>query len=175
MTSHESGRSSESGRSGAVETPGKLKETERIVAGPGPGRNPFGGGMIGQKASTFKPSAKRLLARMRPQRTKLGAVLTLTVVSVLLSAVGPRILGKATDLIFAGLIGGRLEDGVTKAEAVQALRDEGNDKVANLVASLDLVPGRSVDFDAVAEVLLLVLGIYVLGSVLACNLLLIGV
>ncbi len=144
-----------------------LKETERVVAGPGPGRSPFGGGIIGQKASTFKPSAKRLLARMRPQRGKLVAVLALTVVSVLLSALGPRILGKATDLIFAGLIGGGLPDGVTKAEAVQDLRAEGNDKVATLVASLDLVPGQGVDFDAVGRVLLLVLAVYVLGSVLA--------
>ncbi len=144
-----------------------MKETERVVAGPGPGRNPFGGGMIGQKASTFKPSAERLLARMRPQRVKLGAVLALTVISVGLSAIGPRILGKATDLIFAGLIGGRLPDGVSKAEAVQDLRDQGDDKVASLVSSLDLVPGQSVDFDAVAEVLFLVLAVYVLGSLLA--------
>jgi len=155
------------GRPSSGTSSGQLKETERVVAGPGPGRSPFGGGMIGQKASTFKPSAKRLLARMRPQRIKLGAVLALTVVSVALSAVGPRILGKATDLIFAGLIGGGLEAGDTKAEAVQRLRDEGNDKVASLVASLDLVPGRSVDFDAVAQVLFLVLAIYILGSLLA--------
>lgn len=159
------------GRDGAGAPPqgpgGQLKETERVVAGPGPGRNPFGGGMIGQKASTFKPSAKRLLARMRPQRVKLGVVLALTVISVALSAVGPRILGMATDLIFAGLIGGKLPDGVSKAEAVQDLRDQGDDKVASLVSSLDLVPGQSVDFDAVAEVLFVVLAVYVLGSVLA--------
>ena len=47
--------------------PRQLKETERVQAGPGgPGRGPFGGGMVGQKASTFVPSAKRLLARMAP-------------------------------------------------------------------------------------------------------------
>jgi len=148
-------------------TGGQLKETERVVAGPGPGRSPFGGGIVGQKASTFKPSAKRLLSRMRPQRIKVGAVLALTVTSVMLSAVGPRILGKATDLIFAGLIGGKLPDGVTKAEAVQNLRDQGDDKVAGLVASLDLVPGQNVDFDAVGQVLMVVLAIYLAASVLA--------
>ena len=42
---------------------GRLQETERIQAGPGPGRGPFGGGMVGQKASTFKPSARRLVAQ----------------------------------------------------------------------------------------------------------------
>jgi len=38
---------------------GKLKETERISAGPGgPGRGgPFGGGMVAQKANDFRPNA----------------------------------------------------------------------------------------------------------------------
>ena len=50
---------------------GELKETERVVQGPGPGRGPFGGGMIGQKAMDFRSSSRRLLATMRPQRPKL--------------------------------------------------------------------------------------------------------
>ena len=49
---------------------GKLKETERVQAGPGPGRGPFGGGMVGQKANDFKPSAKRLVRRMAPETNK---------------------------------------------------------------------------------------------------------
>ncbi|RNL77307.1 ABC transporter ATP-binding protein [Nocardioides marmorisolisilvae] len=164
-TSNGSGATSEG--SGATSEGGQLKETERVVAGPGPGRSPFGGGIVGQKASNFKPSAKRLLARMRPQRIKLGAVMVLTVCSVTLTAIGPRILGRATDLIFAGLIGGKLPADVTKAEAVQHLRDQGNDKVASLVSSLDLVPGQSVDFDAVGHVLMIVLGIYLGAAFLA--------
>ncbi|MFL6154457.1 MAG: ABC transporter ATP-binding protein [Marmoricola sp.] len=150
--------------------PGQLKETERVVAGPGPGRSPFGGGMIGQKASTFKPSAKRLLRRMRPQRGKLAAVLALTVTSVALSAVGPRILGRATDLIFAGLLGGdpRIPAGVTKSELVERLRGQGEGKKASLIASMkDFVPGQGVDFDKVGHVLMIVLSIYLLGSLLA--------
>ena len=47
----------------------QLKETERVQAGPGPGRGPFGGPMVGQKASTFGPSARRLVSRLR-QRTR---------------------------------------------------------------------------------------------------------
>jgi len=113
---------------------GRLKETERVQAGPGPGRGPFGGGMVAQKASSFGPSARRLMARMRPERPKVVAVLGLTVVSVLLTAIGPRILGRATDLIFTGLIGGRLPAGVTKEQAVGALRARGEDKVASMVA-----------------------------------------
>jgi ATP-binding cassette subfamily B protein len=152
----------------ATEQQGQLKETERVQAGPGPGRGPFGGGMVGQKASDFKPSAKRLVRRMRPERVKVVAVLVVTVGSVALTAIGPRILGKATDLIFAGLLGARLPAGVTKEQAVSALRDRGEDKQADLVASIDhLVPGRGVDFGAVGHVLVIVLAVYLLSAALA--------
>ncbi len=148
-------------------TPDQLKETERIQAGPGPGRGPFGGGMIGQKASTFGASAKRLVGRMAPERFKAVAVVLLAVASVLLTALGPRILGKATDLIFAGLIGGKLPAGATKAQAVEALRAQGQDRFADMVSAMDVRPGQAVDFDAVGTVLMLVLGVYVVASLLA--------
>ena len=61
--------------------------------------------MVGQKANTFGPSAKRLVGLMRPERAKAVLVVLLAVASVGLTAVGPRILGHATDLIFAGVIG----------------------------------------------------------------------
>ncbi len=151
-----------------TEDKGQLKETERVQAGPGPGRGPFGGGMVGQKASDFKPSAKRLVRRMRPERLKVLAVLVVTVASVVLTAIGPRILGKATDLIFAGLLGARLPAGVTKEQAVSALRDRGEDKQADLVASIDhLVPGQGVDFGAVGHVLMIVLAVYLASAALA--------
>jgi ATP-binding cassette subfamily B protein len=147
---------------------GQLKETERVQAGPGPGRGPFGGPMVGQKASEFKPSAKRLVRRMRPERLKVVVVLAVTVASVLLTAIGPRILGRATDLIFAGLLGGRLPAGTSKDELVHNLRDSGQGKKADLIGSMkDLVPGQGVDFGAVGHVLLLVLGVYLLASSLA--------
>ncbi|PKH37620.1 ATP-binding cassette, subfamily B [Nocardioides alpinus] len=147
--------------------PGTLKETERVEAGPGgPGRGPMGGGMIGQKADTFWPSLKRLLARLRPERAKTYAVLALTVVSVVLTAVGPKILGRATDLIFAGLIGKDvLASGATQEQAIDALRAQGETRQADMLASMDLTDG--VDFSAVSEVLMIVLAIYVAASLLA--------
>ena len=36
----------------------------------GPGRGPMGGGMVGQKAMDFGPSAKRLVRRMRPSASR---------------------------------------------------------------------------------------------------------
>ena len=148
--------------------PDQLQETERVETGPGgPGRGPMGGGMIGQKANSFGPSTRRLVARMRPERDRAYAVVALTVVSVVLSAIGPKILGRATDLIFSGLIGGRLPEATTKAEAIDLLRQQGEGKVADMVSGMDVVPGQGVDFDAVGDVLLIVLAIYVVSSLLA--------
>ncbi len=150
-----------------TEKPGQLKETERVQSGAGgPGRGPMGGGMIGQKADTFWPSTRRLLARLRPERHKAYAVVALTLVSVVAMAVGPKILGRATDLIFAGLLGRQvLGDGATQEQAIEALRAQGEDRQADMLASMDLTDG--VDFSAVADVLLLVLAVYVAASLLA--------
>ena len=98
---------------------------------------------------------------------KATLVVVLAVVSVGLTAVGPRILGHATDLIFAGVIGRSLPAGTTQAEAVEGLRAQGDDNRADMLAAMDLVPGQGVDFDAVGNVLLLVLAIYVAASLLA--------
>ena len=145
---------------------GRLKETERVQMG-GPGRGgPFGGAMVGQKSMDFGPSAKRLVCRLAPQRLKVAVVLLLAVASVALSVVGPRILGHATDLIFEGLFGRSLPAGTSKADAVAGLRARGEDRLADMLAGMDVVPGRGVDFDAVGRVLLLVLAIYVAASLL---------
>ncbi|HEX3932168.1 MAG TPA: ABC transporter ATP-binding protein [Nocardioides sp.] len=154
---------------------GKLKETERIQAGPGPGRGPFGGGMVGQKANDFLPSARRVVRRMAPQRVRATAVLCLAVLSVGLMALGPRILGHATDLIFAGYFGKKLGSGpqgaptgTSQQQVVEHLRQAGDDKQASIVASMHhFVVGHGVDFTAVGHVLLLVLGVYVVASLLS--------
>ena len=123
--------------------------------------------MVGQKAMTFGPSAKRLIRRMAPEKVKAVAVISLAVVSVVLAAFGPKILGHATDLIFAGFAGEGFPDGLTKEQAVDAVRARGDGQMADMLASMDFVPGRGVDFSAVANVLLLVLGVYVAASLLA--------
>jgi ATP-binding cassette subfamily B protein len=151
-----------------AEQSGQLKETERITQGPGPGRGPMGGGMVGQKANTFGPSAKRLVRQMAPERTKAIMVVVLAVVSVGLMSIGPRILGRATDLIFAGILGRNIPPGVTQEQAAEALRAQGDVRQADLIANMeDLVPGAGVDFTAVRNVLLLVLAVYVAASLLA--------
>ncbi len=146
---------------------GRMRETERIQVGGGPGRGgPMGGGMVGQKSMSFGPSARRLVARMRPERSRALAVVVLAVVSVGLTVIGPKILGHATDLIFSGLFGRQLA-GTTKAQAVESLRAKGDGRLADMLSQMNVVPGQGVDFDAVRNVLLLVLAVYVAASILA--------
>ena len=143
-------------------SPGGLKATERIR--PASGHGP----MVGQKAMRFGPSAMRMLREMRPDRVKASVVVTLAVLSVSLSAVGPLILAQATDLIFAGVFGRQLPPDLTKEQAVEAARASGDAQVADMMAAMeDLVPGQGVDFAAVGQVLLLVLAVYAASSVLS--------
>lgn len=143
-----------------------MKSTERVQAGPMHGRGPLGGAMIGQKSLDFGPSARRLLGRLRPHRRKVIAIFVTAIISVALSAIGPKVLGRATDLIFAGAIGRRLPAGMTKAEAMDAARAAGQSQVADLLSGVDLVPGQGIDFGAVGIVLLIVLALYLGSSLL---------
>ena len=90
----------------AAAKPGQLKETERITQGPGPGSRPDGrrhGRSEGQPLQAVRQAAGRRSSRR--ERPKVVLVLLLAVVSVALMSIGPRILGRATDLIFAGVLG----------------------------------------------------------------------
>ncbi|OMI33125.1 ABC transporter ATP-binding protein [Streptomyces sparsogenes] len=124
------------------------------------------GGQPTERSMDFKGSSRRLLKLLRPERGMALTVLALGAVSVALSVLGPKILGKATDLIFAGIIGRQLPADATKAEAVEGLRRSGQGTVADMVASMDVVPGQGIDFDAVGTVLLWVTAIYAFSSLL---------
>jgi ATP-binding cassette subfamily B protein len=114
----------------------------------------------------FGPSARRLVRRMGPDRLKAFGVVLLAVVSVALTVAGPRILGEATDLVFAGFVGRSLPAGATQQQAAEQLRAQGEGTFADMVAAMDhLVPGQGVDFDAVGLVLLGAVLVYVLSAV----------
>ena len=140
--------------------PKTLQTTERVRAG-GMGHGPGGMGMVGQKAMAFGPSLRRLAGYLAPQRLLVGFVVLAGIASVALSSVGPRVLGRATDLIFGGLIGKMLPAGLTKEQAIEGARAAGQDQMANLLGGIDLVPGQGVDFGAVGLVLGIVVAIYV--------------
>src|SRR5690606_24720385 len=108
---------------------GTLKETERVRTG-----GPIGGAMVGGKAEAFGPSARRLAGLLKPFRLAVAAIGARAVVAVLLGAVGPRVLGRATDLIFGGVIGAQMPAGITKAEAVAGARAAGREQVAQMLS-----------------------------------------
>ncbi len=129
-------------------------------------RGPMGMAMPGEKSQTFLPSAKRLMRRLRPERAHVGVVVVLAVVGVALTAIGPKILGTATNLIFEGFIGKRLPAGVTKEQVVAGLRAQGDAQQADLISGMNLVPGQGIDVTHLGQILVLVLSLYALGALL---------
>ncbi len=120
-----------------------------------------------EKARSFGPSAKRLLALLRPERAAMMTAVVLTTVAVVLNAIGPKVLGWATDLIFAGLFSARIPEGVTQEQAVQGLRASGQGKLADMLAAMQhVVPGQGVDFTEVGRVLLIAVGLYLAASII---------
>jgi ATP-binding cassette subfamily B multidrug efflux pump len=133
-----------------------------------PQRGPFGMQMgPPQKAKAFMPSAKRLLGRLAPERARVTLVLVFAVASVALSVAGPKILGRAANIIFAGFLGARTPGGMTKQQAVELLRAKGNARFGDLIAAMDVVPGRGIDFGALQHVLVLVIVLFIGASLFA--------
>ncbi|MGN6741951.1 MAG: ABC transporter ATP-binding protein [Amnibacterium sp.] len=151
----------------SASTPTRAGRPPARPRGPG-GGGPFGGmGMPVEKAMRFGPSAKRLLGRLAPERPWVVLVLALGVSSVVLAVLGPKLLGQATNLIFAGILGKQLPAGVSKAQILQRLDATGHSTQADLLRPLPLVPGHGIDFGALGSLLLLVLALYVASSVLS--------
>ncbi len=92
-----------------------------------------------QKPKTFKASARRLLGRLAPESRLVVMVIVFAVVSTALTVSGPKILGRATDLIFVG---------------------SGMIRNANIVAASGIQAGRGIDFAALADVLVRVMVLY---------------
>ncbi len=135
--------------------------------GGGPGRGgPFGGmGMPVEKAMSFVPSAKRLFGRLHPERAGVILVVALGVISVVLSVIGPKLLGTATNIIFEGVISSQLPAGATKAEVIAQLEASGDTQRADLIRGLTLDPGAGIDFNRLSMVLGIVLLLYVFASI----------
>jgi ATP-binding cassette, subfamily B, multidrug efflux pump len=135
---------------------------------PGAGRGPHGfmGGMSTEKSLDFRGSSRRLLRTLAPQRLLVAVSLALAAVSVTLSVLGPKLLGDATNLIFAGILSRQIPAGVTQSQMVTQLRHEGKGTQADLFSTLHITAGQhGIDFDHVGQVLLLVLIVYVGSSV----------
>ena len=106
---------------------------------PGPG----GGGPMGprmampvQKAKNFKGTLKRLLGYLKPRKLQFLAVFLTAIISTLFSIVSPKILGKATTRLFQGIM----------------------QKIMH-------VPGARVDFQYIGQIMLLLVGLYIISAI----------
>jgi len=107
-----------------------------MQAGP-MGRGGWGAmGMPVQKAKDFRGTAMRLLGYFLPQKFLLMIVLVTAIIGTVFNIVGPKILGLATTKLFDGI-----------------------------VAKFQHKPGASVDFNYIAHVLLILLGLYIISSI----------
>ncbi|MFC0436899.1 ABC transporter ATP-binding protein [Kutzneria buriramensis] len=101
----------------------------------------------------FAVTGRRLLRLVRVQRA-FAAMLALGLASITLNIISPILLGRATDLVLAGVLGHGTTPGETKAQVVARLREQGHDTFAAMVGVVDFTPGQGVDMAAVAASLL---------------------
>jgi len=135
----------------------------------GPGRGPGGGGPMGmgmgmpvQKPLDFKGSLRRFAGALRPERLNVVVLMVLGIGSVALTVLGPKLLGNATNVIFAGFVGAQLPAGVSQEQAIQGLRQQGQDQMADLLSGVPgVVPGQGIDFTLLAQTLGWVVAAYV--------------
>ncbi|GAA2000751.1 ABC transporter ATP-binding protein [Catenulispora subtropica] len=106
----------------------------------------------------------RLVTLLRPERFRLAVVGAFTVSSVGLLVIGPWLLGRATDLVFDGVVGRRLPAGQTKAQAVAELRAQGHGHLADMLAGMAVRPGAGVDLGRLGQLLGLAMTTYLLSA-----------
>jgi len=118
-----------------------------------------------EKSMNFGPSAKRLVGRLRPEAIGIGFVTLLAVVSVVFAVLGPKLLGNAINLVFAGALSSQFPKGATQEQVIAGLRASHQSQLADLLSGTTFTPGAGIDFTAVGGVLMWVLALYILSSV----------
>ncbi|MFI5620246.1 ABC transporter ATP-binding protein [Streptomyces sp. NPDC051567] len=119
-----------------------------------------------QQSTDFKDSGKRLLGELARERGRLWGMVVAVFGSVAFSVIGPKILGEATDLVFAGIVGREMPKGITKQQALDGLRAEGRGGMADMLSGTDFTPGQGIDFGAVGVVAVWALVVFTLAGLL---------
>ncbi|MDM5462635.1 ABC transporter ATP-binding protein [Bacillus mycoides] len=114
------------------------KIENRKQGGPGPGGGgPMGGGMRKiEKAKNFKGTMNKLLQYLKPYKLSILVVILFAIGSAAFTIVGPKILGNATTKLFEGL-----------------------------VSKVSGAPGAAIDFTYIGNIVILLLGLYILSTV----------
>ncbi|MCU1404360.1 MAG: transporter ATP-binding protein [Glaciihabitans sp.] len=119
------------------------------------------------KAANFGQSFRRLIGLLKPHAFAFTFVSILGAIGVVLTVSAPKVLGEATNIIFEGVVSSQLPAGVTQAQVVDQLRASGDDAQANVIQAMSsITPGEGVDFTRLSQILMIVLGLYVVAAVL---------
>lgn len=131
-------------------------------------RGGFGGGRAAmvptEKAKDFKGTVKRLINYLKPQAFLIILVIIFTITSVAFTISAPKILGRATNKLFEGVISKQLPAGMTKDQIIAGLKAKGETQYADMVSAMDITPGKGVDFNAILRILLSLAVIYLLAA-----------
>ncbi|SFS65648.1 ABC transporter ATP-binding protein [Saccharopolyspora flava] len=103
----------------------------------------------------------RLLGLLRPHRFRLVLVAVLGTAATAFNLAGPKLVGNATDMAFAGVISRGLPLGASKEDVIAGMRARGEDTMANVLSTADIVPGHGVDFQALFQLLVVILALYI--------------
>ena len=115
------------------------KNTPKGPMGGGPGHGGPMGSMMrggGEKAKDFKGSMSKLLKRLSRYYGRFIAVLVFAIASTVFTIYGPKLLGRATNRLFEGV-----------------------------VAKLQRIPDAAIDFEYIGGIILLLLGLYILSAI----------
>ncbi len=131
-------------------------------------RGGFGGGRAfgasAEKPKDFKGTLKRLITYLKPQAVPMLLVIIFTILSVTFTVLSPRVMGKATNKLFEGVISKQLPPGMTKDQVIFLLKLRGQSQLAEMISAMDLTPGKGVDFNALLHILLTLLALYALAA-----------
>src|SRR5699024_690854 len=119
------------------------------------------------RPDAFRGTLRRLLRELGPERVRFSAVLSLSGIAVAMTLTAPKIMGWATDILFAGMIGRGMPGGPYMTQVIHALRDPAQKDVVDVVAGLGVVPGARVVFSALARVVAIFLALYVIAPAMS--------
>ncbi|MDO5672651.1 MAG: ABC transporter ATP-binding protein [Actinomycetaceae bacterium] len=148
-------------------SPSEMKTIKRGSADPNarkPSGGFHGGGIPGEKSKDFKGSLKRVIATLRPEKKRIIWILLISVVSVVMSVLSPWVLGKATNVIVAGVVGKQMPKGLSLEDVIKGMRAKGENRMADTISTMDITPGHGVNFGLLWQILGLVLALYVLSA-----------
>ena len=126
----------------------------------------FGMMSRGGKPKDFGTTFKKMMGLLSAYKLALVGVAILGIASVTMTIITPKVMARATDIMFSGFISKQIPAGTDTAQVVAGLRAANQDTLANVVEKMDVVPGSGIDLTALWQVLLLMVVLYLGAAVL---------